>query len=358
MNFSENLKKIRKEKNLSQEQIAEQLGVSRQSVSKWESNQAYPEMDKMLQLCQMFNLNIDDLLNQDIKEVNTSKQAKNNVNKFIDDFFDYITKTVDMFSSMKFKQKIKCLFEQVVIISFIALVLLILGAIASSVLRGIFSFIPSSVYYPIYHAFSAIYLVFCLILGAILVFHIFKVRYLDYYVIVKDKVNSNSIRENELGDVQDTNESEPETKNKTKIVLEKKEKIVIRDPEYSGYKFMSSLLKCLLLIVKLVAGFIALCFCLTFITLFICLVISFMFVKTGIIFIGVLLAITASMIINFIILNILYNFVISKKLKKAKLSIGLIIAMVLLGLGIGLGMIGVTKFDIINDITHLIILKL
>ena len=58
MNLSDNLKRIRKENNLSQEQLADKLGVSRQSVSKWESGQAYPEMDKVLQLCQLFNLNI------------------------------------------------------------------------------------------------------------------------------------------------------------------------------------------------------------------------------------------------------------------------------------------------------------
>ena len=60
-NFSDNLKKIRKDNNLSQEQLADQLGVSRQSVSKWESSQAYPEMDKVLQICEMFNLNVDEL---------------------------------------------------------------------------------------------------------------------------------------------------------------------------------------------------------------------------------------------------------------------------------------------------------
>ena len=69
MNLSDNLKKIRKDNNLSQEALAEKLGVSRQSVSKWESGLAYPEMDKVLQLCEMFNLNIDELLNQNIKEV-------------------------------------------------------------------------------------------------------------------------------------------------------------------------------------------------------------------------------------------------------------------------------------------------
>ena len=46
--FSENLKKIRKEQNLSQEELADQLGVSRQAISKWESGQAYPEMDKII----------------------------------------------------------------------------------------------------------------------------------------------------------------------------------------------------------------------------------------------------------------------------------------------------------------------
>ena len=49
--FSENLKKIRKEHNLSQEELADELGVSRQSISKWESSQAYPEMDKIIMIC-------------------------------------------------------------------------------------------------------------------------------------------------------------------------------------------------------------------------------------------------------------------------------------------------------------------
>ena len=47
MKLSDNLKRIRKENNLSQEQLAEKLGVSRQAVSKWESEQSYPEMDNM-----------------------------------------------------------------------------------------------------------------------------------------------------------------------------------------------------------------------------------------------------------------------------------------------------------------------
>ena len=59
MSLGDNLKKLRRDTNMSQEQLAEKLNVSRQSVSKWESDIAYPEMDKMLQLCKIFNINID-----------------------------------------------------------------------------------------------------------------------------------------------------------------------------------------------------------------------------------------------------------------------------------------------------------
>ena len=80
MNLKDNLKKIRKENNLSQEDLAEKLNVSRQSVSKWEQGIAYPEMDKVLQICKMFNLNIDEFLNQDINKAEKNKQSKINVN--------------------------------------------------------------------------------------------------------------------------------------------------------------------------------------------------------------------------------------------------------------------------------------
>ena len=100
MKLSENLKKIRKENNLSQEQLAEQLGVSRQAVSKWESGQSYPEMDKVFNICKLYNYNIDELLNENVTSVKEEKEAKNNFNKLIEEILSYITKTVNLFSSM------------------------------------------------------------------------------------------------------------------------------------------------------------------------------------------------------------------------------------------------------------------
>ena len=62
MSFSENLKQIRKEHHLSQEELAELLGVSRQAVSKWEQGQGYPEVETLLLLSGKLNLSLDALM--------------------------------------------------------------------------------------------------------------------------------------------------------------------------------------------------------------------------------------------------------------------------------------------------------
>lgn len=62
MEFSEKLLTLRKAKNLTQEELAEKLNVSRQSVSKWESGQAVPELDKIVALSAVFDVTTDYLL--------------------------------------------------------------------------------------------------------------------------------------------------------------------------------------------------------------------------------------------------------------------------------------------------------
>ena len=62
MTFGERLYKIRKEANLSQEELAELMDVSRQSVSKWESDKAYPEMTRLLFLSDYFHVSLDYLM--------------------------------------------------------------------------------------------------------------------------------------------------------------------------------------------------------------------------------------------------------------------------------------------------------
>ena len=68
MTFGEKLAKLRKEQNYTQEQLAEILGVSRQSISKWESDMAYPETDKLIKMGKLFDCSMDYLLKEDITE--------------------------------------------------------------------------------------------------------------------------------------------------------------------------------------------------------------------------------------------------------------------------------------------------
>lgn len=63
MLFAENLRTVRKDRNLTQEELADILNVSRQAVSKWESGEGYPETEKLILLSKELNVSIDYLLN-------------------------------------------------------------------------------------------------------------------------------------------------------------------------------------------------------------------------------------------------------------------------------------------------------
>ena len=83
MRFGDNLKNLRKSRNISQEELGEKVGVSRQSVSKWENSEAYPEMTNILILCKIFNCKINDLLSEKIEDFDSfDEEVKMNVVKF------------------------------------------------------------------------------------------------------------------------------------------------------------------------------------------------------------------------------------------------------------------------------------
>ena len=67
MTIGEKIAKLRTAANISQEQLAEKVEVSRQSVSKWEMNQAMPQIDKVLLLCELFDISADELLRDKIE---------------------------------------------------------------------------------------------------------------------------------------------------------------------------------------------------------------------------------------------------------------------------------------------------
>lgn len=88
MSLGENLQFLRKKNDITQEQLAEKLEVSRQSISKWESDSTYPEMDKLLQLCQLFHVSLDDFVQKDVSALYVEDKAK------YDEHFNLFSKMV------------------------------------------------------------------------------------------------------------------------------------------------------------------------------------------------------------------------------------------------------------------------
>lgn len=76
MAFSENLQYIRARAELTQEQLAEQLEVSRQSVSKWESSASFPEMDTLLRICDLYEVDLDTLLRGSVEQSSVADTAR------------------------------------------------------------------------------------------------------------------------------------------------------------------------------------------------------------------------------------------------------------------------------------------
>ena len=79
MTIGEKIAKLRLAFGISQEQLAEKISVSRQSVSKWEMDQALPQIDKVLLICSIFNISTDDLLQN---RINIATHEKNQKNKY------------------------------------------------------------------------------------------------------------------------------------------------------------------------------------------------------------------------------------------------------------------------------------
>ncbi len=84
MNFGENLQNLRKMSHISQEELAEKLNVSRQAISKWESNDCYPETEKLIKICEIFNCSMDTILKGKVQKKNeTTKTSYEKImNKF------------------------------------------------------------------------------------------------------------------------------------------------------------------------------------------------------------------------------------------------------------------------------------
>ena len=94
MEFSEKLQELRKNKGLTQEELAEILYVSRTAVSKWESGRGYPNIESLKEISKFFDVSIDDLLSGEKLLSIAEKENKSNIRNICDFLFGF----VDLFS--------------------------------------------------------------------------------------------------------------------------------------------------------------------------------------------------------------------------------------------------------------------
>ena len=130
MKFGDNLRNLRKIKNFSQEKLAEKVGVSRQSISKWECGEAYPEMDNILILCKIFNCKLNDLVHEDLTDISSlGEDVKMNVVKL---------KKEKQEKVKGLSKAIYIIAEIGIVIASIALVIVLIGMIAVPILTSKF----------------------------------------------------------------------------------------------------------------------------------------------------------------------------------------------------------------------------
>ena len=332
MKFGDKLILLRKRKGMNQEELAEKLGVSRQSVSKWESNNSYPETDKIVQICNIFNCSMDDLINDNITNIDEiQRKDKNNLNIAIVSFLEFITKSINMFSNMKFTSGLKCIIEIIILALILALVGNICSGILSTSIARLFIFTKAHV--TIEGIFYAIFMIVWAIVEIIILVHTFKIRYLDYY----DKIT--------------TEENNDENKNE-KIKSNKKEKIIIRDKDDKPFAFLSILSNIIIIFIKFILLFIAIYFVAVLFGLSISLVISLFLTPSSILFLGSDIALISAIIINAIILILIICFIFNKKVKFKKLLLCFLVAVVLGGIGIGISIISFKNLTIDDKVQY------
>lgn len=331
MKFGDKLIALRKKKGLSQEELAEKLGVSRQSVSKWESNNTYPETDKIVQICNIFECTMDDLINDNITDVESiERKSKNNINVMVDSFLDFITKTINMFSRIKFTSGFKCVIEMIII----ALIMLVLGYLFVGFSEGVLSgFYPFGKGMEIFNGIiKSVLMLIWTIISFIVLVHVFKIRYLNYY----DEI---------------INEEKIDTKD------DKKDRIIIRDENTRPFAFLSVLSKIIIMFVKVFVFFFGLFFMFTLLMLAIFFIISLYFSFSNAIFIGSTIATLALLIINVIILMLIIGFIFDKKYNYKILLITFLTSIIVSGIGIGIFVLGIKDFKIADNMDDILNLK-
>ena len=332
MSFGEKLAKLRKEKGmnqekigkfiascrknekLTQEELAEKLGITYKAVSKWESNSAYPETEKIIAICKLFDVSIDELLGIDSKtKIATNNTFVKKINYYIDAFLNGIK----LFYNMSFKQKIKCLLEM----AFYAFILCILLFIVSMCI-----YFVASELLTIRSNEGILLLVDVLLIGYLLL-KLYKVRFLDYYLEVKNEI---------------------EIKEDIQYVPVTKEKIIIRDSKNNS-KFLEFIKLGTLAIAKGILGMFTIPLIIIFVILIAMLIFTLAFINKGLLLVYGGLFLIGCILGVYLIIEIFIKTIFNLKVNFKKIFIMLICSLLILGSSSGLLAYELTSYKIVNN---------
>ena len=330
MKFCEKLQKLRKEKNMSQEQLADLLDVSRQSVSKWESGTTYPEMDKLLSLCKIFDVTLDDLTNDEVTDKDLKEKTKSNFSNFVYAIIDMINKSVEMFKNMNKKEIVKCITE-LFILAIILLLFKIPFSYIDSLARDIFINFSDKTFYTLNSIWLFLSNIIYLILFVTVFIYVYKIRFLDKYNYEQSVVKK-------------VEEKETEEVNVEKVTEEHKPK---ERHSFILFDFLGSLFN---IFIKICLIFLVIPLIITFVFLVICTTVALIAQFIGLHYIGVFIALLGATVSVCIIMELFIRFLLSSNIPFKRMFLVFLIGLISFGIGSGLTAYEFSKVDFIDDI--------
>ena len=312
MFFASNLQKLRKRENMSQEALAEKLDVTRQSVSKWESGASYPEMDKLISICKIFNVDMDTLVNGDVlDEKKQDKETTINTKDILDKFNTLMKKIVCLFESMSFKEIIEFL-----VTVFLLIIIILIGTVPKDIIENL---IGDGLLYDIAYVGPALNTIFTFIIDilysvfSIVIFiYVLKIKYLDRIKIKEDTDKEIVVKEKEKR-------------------VEEVEKVIIKDTNSNS--LTRTLAKIIIYIIKFFVVLFLFAPLICIVVLAVMLGFEVLFVIKGLPLIGILLWTIAGLIISALCFEVPLNFVINHKNNYKRVMITLLISLIIIIIG-------------------------
>lgn len=337
MKFCENLQKLRKERGISQEQLAEQLGVTRQSVSKWESGASYPEMDKIVAICNIFHCDMDVLINKDITEERDKKDASKIVKVGFKNIADYIKKTIYLFEHQSFKDIIKMVAQVMIIICVI---------LCFSIPFMLFKEMVISLFYTGDNWFSIFFsrfwnFVFNASYGVLAIatfLYIFKIKFLDGEEIVIEEVNAPL-------DVLDNDDSNV-------AVKENKKKKIIKVKRTEGVILLDLLSKAITLCLKVFLLFLLIPVVIGVIMLIIAFVLLIILIFRGLFLAGPIFIVLGITAFCLVVIELILDFIFNLRFSRRRVIITIISSIVVSAVGLGLSIWYFLNLNVVNGVPN------